>query len=278
MPTGTTASSVSNDDIAAFQRDGVVCIRGILDAGWVERLRGAIARLEDNPGPFRERYNPDDPANFLSEKFMWTFDEDFHAYVFDSPVAEAAGRLMQSSKANIFYDHLMIKEPGASSATPWHQDQNYWPADGRQICTAWVPLDPTNAENGGLEFIPGSGNWGRRFQPFDFRATDAIETSEFEPLPDIEAERDKHSFVAWDMEPGDAVIFDGLVLHAAKGNTTAGQRRRALATRWAGDDARFIQRKKMIRLLRDPGLKPGDPLDCDLFPVVWQQDREDADA
>ena len=202
---------------------------------------------------------------------MWTFDQDFRAYVFDSPVGEAAGLLMQSSKANIFYDHMMIKEPGASSATPWHQDVNYWPAEGRQICTAWVSLDPTNKENGGLEFIPGSHRWGRRFQPFDFRATNAVETSEFESLPDIESERDKHPFIAWDMEPGDAVIFDGLVLHAGTGNTTASQRRRALATRWAGDDVRFIQRKKMIRLLRDPGLKLGDPLDCDLFPVVWRR-------
>jgi hypothetical protein len=31
----------------------------------------------------------------------------------------------------------------------------------------------------------------------------------------------------------------------------------------------------MIRLLRDPGLNPGDRLDSDLFPIVW---REPADA
>jgi hypothetical protein len=27
----------------------------------------------------------------------------------------------------------------------------------------------------------------------------------------------------------------------------------------------------MITLIRDSGLKPGDPLDRDLFPVVWRR-------
>ena len=76
--------------------------------------------------------------------------------------------------------------------------------------------------------------------------------------------------LSWDLEPGDAVVFSALTLHAAAGNATAARRRRALSTRWTGDDARFVRRKKMITLIRDPGLKPGDPLDSDLLPVVWR--------
>ena len=67
------------------------------------------------------------------------------------------------------------------------------------------------------------------------------------------------------------MVFDALVLHGACGNATAARRRRALSTRWAGVDARFVRRKKMIRLIRDPDLEPGDALDCDLFPVVWRR-------
>jgi hypothetical protein len=26
----------------------------------------------------------------------------------------------------------------------------------------------------------------------------------------------------------------------------------------------------MAELIRDPGLEPGDALDCELFPVVWR--------
>ncbi len=260
---------VGSDDIDAFARDGVVCIRGLLDAAWIERMIGAIDRIEHNPGPFRERYNPDSSGVFFSEKFMWTFDPDFRAFIFDSPAAGVAGRLMGATKINVFYDHLMVKEPGADSPTPWHQDLNYWPAEGRQICSMWMAFDTVRLDNGGLEFVRGSHLGKARYQPFDFRGDGAMETDEFAPLPDIENHREDYDIVSWDLEPGDAVVFHALILHSARANATADRRRRALSTRWAGDDMRYIERKKTIRLLYDPGLAPGDPLDCELFPVVW---------
>ena len=260
---------ITDDEVDAFTRDGVVCVRRLLDDTWVERMRRAIDRIEHDPGPFRERYNPQDPGEFISEKFLWTFNDDFRAVAVASPVAETACRLMQASRVNVFYDHLMVKEPGAVSPTPWHQDLNYWPVEGRQVCSVWIAFDRVDHANGAMEFVAGSHLTGNRYQPFDFRATDAVETDEFEPLPDVEAHREDLSIATWDLEPGDAVVFSALTLHGAAGNSTASRRRRALSIRYAGDDARFVRRKKMIRLPRDPGLKVGDRLDCDLFPVVW---------
>ncbi len=64
----TTMTLISGADVDAFARDGVVCIRGLLDAAWIERMIGAIDRIEHNPGPFRERYSSGDPGMFFSEK------------------------------------------------------------------------------------------------------------------------------------------------------------------------------------------------------------------
>ena len=86
---------------------------------------------------------------------------------------------------------------------------------------------------------------GRRYQPFDFRQSDAIATDEFEPLPDVDARRNEFRIVTWDLEPGDAVIFSALTLHGATGNDTWDRRRRALSIRYTGDDARFIKRWKI---------------------------------
>ena len=55
---------ISAEDIQAFADDGVVCIRGLLNADWVARIIDAIDRVENNPGPFRERYAPDEPGVF----------------------------------------------------------------------------------------------------------------------------------------------------------------------------------------------------------------------
>jgi len=262
---------ISAEDIKAYAEDGVVCVRGLLDADWVARMIAAIDRVEDNPGPFRERYAPDEPGMFFSEKFMWTFDADFRALAFESPAAEVAGALMAATKINLFYDHLMVKEPGAVAPTPWHQDMNYWPAEGDQICSMWMAFDEVGLDNGGMEFVRASHRTGQRYQFVDFRGEDASEESEFAPLPDIESDRDAYDIVAWDLQPGDALVFHGLTLHSARANATAEHRRRALSVRWTGEDMRYIHRRKMIKLIRDPGLSPGDPLDSDLFPVVWTQ-------
>jgi ectoine hydroxylase-related dioxygenase (phytanoyl-CoA dioxygenase family) len=267
--TAARKSPVTSQDIDAYEKDGVVRIRGLLDGAWVERMHKAIDRVQNDPGEFRERYAPGTPGHFLSDKFMWTRDPDFRAYAFESDAPKVAGRLMQANKINLFYDHLLIKEPGTSAPTPWHQDMNYWPAEGDQICSIWLALDRTGLDNGGMEFVLGSHRAGSRYKPFDFR-TKSVDTDEFEDLPDVESDRSKFNIADFDLEPGDAVVFHGLTLHAAPGNDST-RRRRALSVRFTGDDVRFIQRKKMIKLLKDPGLKVGDPLDSDLFPVVWRK-------
>ena len=46
-------------------------------------------------------------------------------------------------------------------------------------------------------------------------------------------------------------------------------RRRAYVIRWTGNDVTYNPRPNLMKILRDPGIAPGDPLDCDLFPVIW---------
>ena len=97
----------------------------------------------------------------------------------------------------------------------------------------------------------------------------AVEDPRFEPLPDIDAERGSHAFLAWDMEPGDVVAFHALTLHGASGNLSSSRRRRAWATRWCGADARYAARVGQISPpIEGHGLKPGDPLACEMFPRV----------
>jgi hypothetical protein len=42
---------ITHSDVAAYDRDGVVCLRQAFDAAWVERLRAAVERDLAAPGP-----------------------------------------------------------------------------------------------------------------------------------------------------------------------------------------------------------------------------------
>ena len=71
------------------------------------------------------------------------------------------------------------------------------------------------------------------------------------------------------MNPGDCLVFQGMIVHGAYGNYSSEVSRRALATRWCGDDARFFRREGEIAIQNtDPGLENGDFLDCDIFPRI----------
>ncbi len=92
--------------------------------------------------------------------------------------------------------------------------------------------------------------------------------SDLEDPPDVDSHRESYDLVCWDVEPGDVLIFNGLVLHGSTGNHTTDRPRRAFSTRWAGEDVRFSPRHATMPLFWRHGLKPGDPLGGPLFPRI----------
>ncbi|HZD25744.1 MAG TPA: phytanoyl-CoA dioxygenase family protein [Alphaproteobacteria bacterium] len=263
---------IDDETIERYRRDGVVCLRGVFDAAWRERLEAAVERVLAKPGPLGMRYgNKADHGTFFGDMFMWTFDDGFRDFAFDSPAAAIAGTLMGSQQVCFFYDHLLVKEPDSESRTPWHHDYTYWCAAGRQLCSIWMALDPVTAETGAVEYVRGSHLWDAEFRAQDFRNGTIFHDAALPPVPDIEAARGDYDIVSFDTEPGDCVVFDFRTLHGAPGNRSAGTRRRALSTRWAGDDVVYVERPAMQQPIRDPGLKPGEPLASELFPPVWHR-------
>ena len=273
----TVLNAVTEREIEAFERDGAVCVRGAFSPQWIERLRAGVDEAMAHPGPMAKvNQAADEPGLFFSDFHMWRRLPAFRSYVFDSPAGEIAARLMRSSKANFFYDVLWIKEPGTTRPSAWHQDQPYHTVDGRQVCVVWLPLDPIDRSTS-LKCIKGSHRWGRWFspvwfdeQPGDFDYDYGKADRRFEPIPDFDAEAGKHEFLAWEVEPGDCIVFHGLCVHGAPGNLRHDRRRRALSTTWFGDDAVYGERPGKVQIeTAHFGLKPGDPMDCPHCPRVW---------
>jgi len=269
--TARTMRRPTAQEIETFRCDGVVCIRNAIDADWIERLRAATEAVIARPGPFGAAYGDDgDTGTFFGDLYVWTFNETFRDAALTSPAGGIAGALMESTKANLFYDHLLVKEPGSSAPTPWHHDLTYWCVEGWQIASVWIPLDAVDRSNGAVEYVRGSHLWDKRYQAQDFLKRDLFKDDALEAIPDVEADRDAYDIVSFEVEPGDCIVHHALTLHGAPGNVSD-RRRRAVAIRYTGDDARYAVRKGMSKPIRDPGLGVGDPMDCDLFPVAWRR-------
>jgi ectoine hydroxylase-related dioxygenase (phytanoyl-CoA dioxygenase family) len=265
-------SAITDGDVASFRENGAVCLRNIISMDWVASLRQAIDANDEKPGPMKRALNrPDQPGAYLDFQ-LWQRQAHCRRFIFDSPVSEIAAALMDSRQAVLYHDRVRVKEPNTAEGQAWHQDQPFFPIDGSQIVSLWLPLDAESAATG-LEFIRGSHRWNRWFQPFRVAQGSAgryAEDDRFEPVPDIEAERESYDFLSWDTEPGDLIAFHALTLHGAKSKACNDYRCRIWETRWCGDDARYAARAGQITpAIEGHGLRPGDPLECVLFPKVW---------
>lgn len=259
---------VTDAMVEAFQRDGAVLVPGLL-ADQVDALAAAVEENMAKPSPFERTYKPDDGSSpFFQDFCNWQRIAGYRDAVTRSDMAEAAARLMGSKEARIFHDHVLVKEPGNSMKTPWHQDQPYYLVDGRQSISFWVPLDPIPREIT-LEFIAGSHRWGKDFRPDRFNGTALYEGDDSEAVPDIDGRREDFTVLGWPMQPGDAVAFNFRTLHGAGANTTT-NRRRAVSFRWVGDDARFVKRLgKTSPPFPDLVYEHGAKFEGPAFPALW---------
>eukprot|EP00123_Amoebidium_parasiticum_P017529 comp23887_c0_seq3/m.41947 comp23887_c0_seq3/g.41947 ORF comp23887_c0_seq3/g.41947 comp23887_c0_seq3/m.41947 type:complete len:188 (-) comp23887_c0_seq3:201-764(-) len=184
---------------------------------------------------------------------------------------------MQSRTAIFYHEHVLVKEPGATRQTPWHHDQPYYPVDGDMMCSIWLPLDPVPASST-LQFVKGSHKLGY-FIPRKFKTqANYADTKEYPSVPDIDRNPDKYEVVGWELQPGDCVVFNGKTLHAACGNTLEATSRRAFSTRWFGEDARLAARPWELSPPTTGGLKVGQPMACEEFPLIYTQSEDTSAA
>ena len=252
--------AVEAETLNAFRENGAILLKSVFGEPWISNLRVSADRslsLSDN---------------YFHRQRVWERDDTCREYCLNSSAPAIAAALMESSKANLLYDQVFAKTAG-DPATPWHNDLPYWPVRNGRAITIWLALDPIRFNAGPLEFIAGSHLWEKWYQPFTVEKDGSqaafykgTETT-FEPLPDFESERAGHKILCWEMEPGDAMAFDGMIVHAAKANTSPAVRR-GYAVRYTGDGMIYHSAGEVNPIIINSHLKDGQPLDSDQYPVV----------
>ena len=262
--------------IDRYQSDGAVLMRGVF-RDWVKSLQQGLQKILDAPDDYAfpcESTPAGAPGRFFDSYCNWLLIPEYLDYVSYSCAASMAGQLMHANEAQFFHEHAFCKEPGTQRATPWHQDMPYYCVDGRQTVSLYVALDDTPAEVA-VRFVRGSHRWGKLFHPVTFLDGSGFESQgmPMELVPDIDQSPEEYDILAWDLEPGDCIAFNFLTLHG----TTAGQvksRRRAVSTRWLGDDVAYCERPvETSPPFPDIGLQPGDRMREDWFPILWRRSR-----
>ena len=269
---------VGHAEREAFLRDGVVPIRRCFARHWLDTLGRGIERNLETPSPwFEARTMGGSAARYCEDFWAWSRIPEFEAFVRDSPAAAIAGALLAARRINLVMDNWFLREAGAESRAPWHHDIAYFDFEG-SMCVLWLPLEPTGRDEG-IAFVRGSHRWGRLFQRVYFRdhraagAPGWVKGRYYEAPPDVEAEPDRYDVVAFDLEPGDCLVFDMRTLHGAFPGPPPGRTIRRYSLRMTAEDGRIRYRgdwaKKERAIFEQAGHRDGDVLDSAFFPKLW---------
>lgn len=230
-----------------FQRDGVVCLRGALDAEDLARTAEMFQYTRDNPGPAARSFYAEQGVTFYQDGGNVRNWPAYIEFCRSSPIPDMVADLWQSEDVWFFYEQIFFKEGTRTRRTAWHQDQSYIPYEGMRSASVWINFEPVGAANT-LEFVRGS-HVGPIYNGSRYDADD--DTAGFyrdgilPPLPDIEAHREDFDIVSWAVDPGDIVIFHHNVLHGGAA-LEPGMRRRTISLRFIGDDVRRIPREMAL--------------------------------
>lgn len=278
--------TITSDEIATYQRDGVVLLPEMFDADWIELLSVGLTANCKNPTDRSRVWDRDASGRTMFwDSQAWQGVEPYRRFIFGSPAAQIAGELMGAAHINFYFDAVFVRSAGSQFATPWHQDEPYWSVEGYDTCTLWMPLVPVEQANA-LAYVPGSHRDDSVFFQYNFGNlnpdgkvdVDQVDFSGIakESFPDIDADPEGFGVVSWDMQPGDCVAFNSRIMHGGSGKLDDDRDLRVFTTKWLGDDVRIKFREGGMdpdhsALMTQHGLKPGDRPGTDLYPRVWSR-------
>lgn len=261
---------ITQSHIDTYQKDGVVLVKGLF-AEYVDDICQGIEINMNTPSEAgAENLVKGEKGRFFDDYCNWTRIPEFERAIRHSPALEVAADLMKSRRVQVFHDHVLVKEPGTSKATPWHSDGPYYFVEGKQTLSFWSPMD--TVKEASLRCVAGSHLWEKPVLPTRWVSQEDFYPDEdkYMPVPDPDAEG--MEICEYEMQPGDAVAFNFDILHGARGNNST-SRRRAFSLRLVGDDARYVERAGPTSPpFHGHGMVAGDKLREDWFPHLFSRD------
>ncbi|MCY3813229.1 MAG: phytanoyl-CoA dioxygenase family protein [Gammaproteobacteria bacterium] len=279
---------ITEEELRRYERDGVVHLPGLLDDDWLLRLEAAVAQaisadpaqvnfvdfkalapmIEASGAEFVTSGVGSATGRFCISSFNWRQFPALGALCCGPPLPGAVAGLMRSNRINFYGEQLFLKEAHSLHRTAFHQDIPYFHVTGDKCCTAWVPLDAIDEDNGMMGYVRGSHRWPTHAAN-GFVTRMPLPGSSLPQLPDIEGGASEYDIVYIPAQPGDVIVHHANTVHGATGNST-GRDRRAASLHYLGDDVRYREREgTALEAGKSPTLATGDLMDSPEFPLVW---------
>jgi len=221
---------VSEAARAAFLRDGWVHLAGVLSEAEIAELEPTYDRFVageievpgkdfcDMSGDYGRRVEDYAVINVMLPR---RYHPAWRDNVLELRAASIAEQL-HGVGMRLDYDQLLAKPPGHPDGVfHWHQDQAYWlTTTDPRTATAWLALDDSTVDNGGMRFVSGSHR-EPTLRPHLPLTGDR--ESAHTLVAEIDETRDEVTYA--EIRRGDVTIHSERVLHGSGPNVSTGWRR-----------------------------------------------------
>ncbi len=163
MAITSTDTVLTEDQRAAYQRDGYLHLPGFVDGDWLDRLRAAsdefVERSRGQSGS--DKVIDVEPGHTASHprlrRLISPLDHHptFFAFTTEGPPARLAQSLL-GGPVRFHHSKLNYKWSDGGEEVKWHQDIQFWPHTDFSPLTIGVYLSDVDDEMGPMGVLPGS--------------------------------------------------------------------------------------------------------------------------
>lgn len=209
--------NLTDEDIAAFERDGYLVKRGGFNAedmALIDTWTKELLLMPEESGKhwvYHEKSRKDGKELVNRIENIAPFHAGFEKLTeaLSAPVSQLLGE-----QAVLFKEKVNFKMPGGGGFAPHQDSQAGWDTYADFFISALVSIDQATLENGCLQLVAGHHKAGlvKSWEPLN---DDEMKGMDFLPVP---------------TEPGDIVFFDCYAPHASEANMSDSIRRIYYAT------------------------------------------------
>ena len=271
---------IDDQALAEYDEQGFWISPRLFDDNEVDEIRTAVMRLiqgerDTDATHCKSPLPPFNPGsrNLIQLQYGWWVIDKLREMVRHPGIGYMACQFMKSDGTTMLQDQALYK-PGLGLQAPvtvdgnvgWHQDAAHLALFHTQtFCSAWIALQDTNADNGGMRFIVGSHKWG-----FDETATNFSN-------PDLDGIKARytsagHEWVEYQsvLNAGQVSFHTGLTLHGSGPNLTDRPRISFVMNMMPKGTTYDGQgRQNNIGAMLGPNARTGDIVEDPLFPTMW---------
>ena len=256
---GPQPFTITKEQKAILERDGVVHIPNALGNEWLAHLRALTDHQVNHPHIWASPGVASGLYDYI-QRNIWTTNDGFMKFLYHSPVASILAQLGGAKESVRLTTDLLMVNP--NKGFKWHQDNQNGPVAFDDALRWWVTMDDTPRDYGAPVYLRGSQNNECVDEDAVFVDIDAGDLQLY-----------KKDLLEFRPKAGDMIVWHARTIHKIDGPDSqdwGSMKRRVLGGTVAIDRATYKDKQKVE--FADMGrhnLKDGDPLVDPHFPQLW---------